>query len=134
MTDRFLMEEPWIERVRQGDFSAIPNPLTWEQTSTLSHLLHGYRTSLSLSLGELRVWANQRAREAARTGTWHGTALELWLCLFYERRRYRHMDEGEPEGRDLQLLNQLCQQLRCTLQTLSPEERVLILDQISACA
>jgi hypothetical protein len=75
----------------------------------------------------LRVWVNERGAEATCTGGWRGTALELWCVLFYERRRYRHGGEGDPNGRDLERLDQLCMTLRSKLQVLRPEEHALLL-------
>lgn len=123
-------EPYWIVRVRHGDFAALPEPFTWEETSEFAHLIHGYRISESLGLGQLRVWANKRINEARRSGQWTGAAIELWLCLFYEHRRYRHMDEGDPEGDELGLLNQLCTQLRAKLQDLDADEHVVITNAI----
>jgi hypothetical protein len=123
-------EPSWIERARRGDFAALPDSFTWDKTSEFAHLIHGYRISESLGLGPLQIWANQRINEARRSGQWTGTALELWLCLFYEHRRYRHMGEGDPEGDELSLLNQLCTQLRKKLQYLDVDEHTAIISAI----
>lgn len=120
-------EPTWITRARRGDFAGLPEPFTWGQTGQFAHLIHGYRISESLGFGPLRIWANQRINEARRSGQWTGTALELWLCLFYEHRRYRHMGEGDPEGNELGLLNQLCKQLRERLQGLSDSDLAAII-------
>lgn len=120
----------WLQRVRRGDFNALPEPFTWDKTGELAHLIHGYRISESLGLGPLRIWANQRINKARRSGQWVGTALELWLCLFYEHRRYRHMGEGDPEGDELKLLNQLCTQLSGKLRDLNADEHAAIISAI----
>lgn len=120
-------DEPWLARTRDGDFSALPDPLLYNQTSRFSHLIDGYRVSDDLGWPMLRAWANERGAEAARIGIWRGTALELWCVLFYERRRYRHAGEGDPTGRNLDFLDQLCATLREQLQTLSRDEHALIL-------
>ncbi len=127
-------EPSWIARARRGDFAALPEPFTWEKTGQFAHLVHGYRVSESLGLGRLRIWANKRISEARQSGQWTGTAMELWLCLFYEHRRYRHMDEGDPEGDELCLLDQLCEQLREKLQRLRAEEHAAIMKAILVCA
>jgi len=126
MSDHNDKEPDWLQRVRRGDFNALPAPFTWNKTGELAHLIHGYRISESLGMGPLRIWANQRINEARRSGQWGGTALELWLCLFYEHRRYRHMGEGDPEGDELRLLNELCRNLRERLQRVDTEERATI--------
>ena len=70
--------------------------------------------------------ANERRDEAEFSGQWRGMALELWCALFFEHRRYRHGGEGDPTGRDLELLNRLCATLRRKLQTMSADEHALI--------
>jgi hypothetical protein len=126
MTVLLLPEERWLARVRQGDFTAIPDPFTYDQTGRFSHLLNGYRVSDDMGWPALRIWANERRDEAEFSGQWRGTALELWCVLFFEHRRYRHGSEGDPTGRDLELLNRLCATLRRKLQTMSADEHALI--------
>lgn len=120
--------EPWLDAVRGGAFSALPSPLLFKQTSWFSYLIDGYLVSGIMGWGLLRVWANERRDEAEFTGRWRGTALELWCCLFFERRRYRHGGDGDPTGPDLELLDRLCATLREKLQRLSAEEYRQILD------
>jgi hypothetical protein len=124
-------QEPWLNAVRAGDFSALPSPFRYKQTSWLSHLINGYQVSDCMAWGLLRVWANERRDEAESLGQWRGTSLELWCCLFFERRRYRHGGEGDPTGPDLELLDRLCVTLREKLQRLSTDERKLILHFIA---
>jgi len=120
----------WLDRVRVGDFAAIPHAPTWLQSARLAHLLNGYAASRALGLGDLHGWANERADEAARTGSWRGSAIELWLCLFYEHRRWRHFGE-EPEGGERKLIARLERQLRSQIQVIGCEERATILVQIA---
>lgn len=133
MRDSAGHEVVWLDRVRAGDFAAMPEAFSWEASGALAHLLHGYDVSSALGLGELAFWANERADEAAMAGSWRGTAIELWLGLFYEHRRYRHFG-FEPAGADRDLINRLWQQLRDQLQVIGDEERITILVQIAASA
>jgi hypothetical protein len=126
-------EAAWLDRVRAGKFSAMPEAFTWEDSGAFAHLLHGYDVSSALDLGELAFWANERADEAAMAGSWRGKAIELWLGLFYEHRRYRHFG-FEPVGSDRDLIIRLWQQLRSQLQDIGDEERATILAQIAASA
>nr|WP_047573951.1 hypothetical protein [Methylobacterium sp. ZNC0032] len=126
-------DDDWLDRVRRGDFAAIPLDLTWLQSARLAYLLNGYDTSRTLGLGDLQGWANERADEAARTSSWSSSAIELWLCLFYEHRRWRHFG-CEPEGEDRELIGSLWQQLRDELQVIGEDERATILAQIAASA
>lgn len=133
MSQHGLDEAPWLAQVRRGEFSAMPQPFPWQGSGAFAHLLHGYDVSLSLGLGELAGWANERLAEAEATGTWPGSAIELWLCLFYEHRRYRHFGH-DPSGPDLDLLNRLCRQLRDQLQQVGQRERATILRHIALSA
>ena len=59
-------------------------------------------------------------------GVWRGTARELWLCLFFEHRRWRHFGEY-PKGNDLKLLDDLCRVLREQLLLVQGDERAELL-------
>lgn len=131
MSDDASDEAAWLDRVRAGEFSAMPEAFTWEDSAAFAHLLHGYDVSSALDLGELAFWANERAGEAAMTGAWRGSTVELWLGLFFEHRRFRHFG-FEPAGADRKLIVRLWQQLRSQLQVIGDDERTTILAQIAA--
>lgn len=133
MSDSAGNEPAWLDRVRAGDFSTMPEAFTWEASAAFAHLLHGYDVSSALSLGELAFWANERADEAAMMGSWRGSVIELWLGLFFEHRRFRHFG-FEPAGADRKLIVRLWQQLRSQLQVIGDDERTTILAQIAASA
>lgn len=132
MRDGAGHEPAWLDRIRAGDFSAMPEAFTWGDSAAFAHLLH-YDVSVALDLGELAFWANERADEAAMTGSWRGSAIELWLCTFYEHRRFRHFG-FEPVAADRDLVARLWQQLRNQLQVIGEGERATILAQIAASA
>ncbi|MDY8108856.1 hypothetical protein U0C82_06820 [Fulvimarina sp. 2208YS6-2-32] len=115
----------WLPLVRAGIFEALPDPLNWEDTPELAHFIDGYVVSEVAGLGSLRIWANVRAEAANETESWSGTALELWCCLFYEHRRYRHFGE-DPTGQDRYLLHALCSALRRELVGLPTADRAEI--------
>lgn len=102
----------------------------WLQSARLAHLLNGYDTAHALGFGDLHAWANERAEEAACRGSWRGTAIELWLRLFYEHRHWGHFG-SEPESEEPALLNRLCRQLRRQLGTANERERMIVLRRIS---
>jgi len=112
----------WEELVRKGQFDVIPETFCWEKSAAFAHLIDGYAT-MGDSLGSL---ANERLQAAEIKGVWRGTARELWLCLFFEHRRWRHFGES-PSGNDLKLLDDLCIALRQQLLVAHENERVEIL-------
>lgn len=107
--------------------------MSWAQGAHLAQLLYGYDVSTALGLGELAFWANERADEAATAKAWRGTATELWLCLFFEHRRFRHFGFA-PQGEDLVLTDQLCRQLHDQLRAVGERERATIVEQIAISA
>lgn len=124
------LDPNWLDQVRRGDFAAIPQPLDWAQASQLAGLLHCWDVSSALGLGELAFWAEERADEAANAGDWHGSAIELWLSLCFEHRRFRHYGITPSDG-DAILVNQLCRQLRDRLDRINEAERRTIVEQIA---
>jgi hypothetical protein len=104
----------WAGHLLQGDFDAVPDPLVWEDGSMLALMFDGYELSMLLGLGHCGKFANNIHRQANVSGQWSGSAIELWLCIFFEDRRWRHFGES-PEGDDLQELDVLCSAFRRTL-------------------
>jgi hypothetical protein len=114
LTSRPVMNDAaWIEEVRVGAFSSIPERLDEDQVGALAHMIDGYEL---YGGGDISVAADfleaqtQRARECGR---WEGSATELWITLFLEHRR-RHF-AGELDQPDDRLFSLLEQQLRDAL-------------------
>jgi hypothetical protein len=89
----------WLEKVRQGEFSAIPEEFSWKVAELLALILDGYKIAEKLGF-ELGSFHKAMHEQAVSTGRWEGSALDLWLCLFFEQRRYRHWG-WTPQGEDL---------------------------------
>ena len=106
--------ERWVERFVAGDVQAMPEDFGWATSARFAHLIDGYALAPKMGLGELGAFANGRADRARETGTWEGSAVELWLCLFFEHRRARHSGY-DPEGDALASLDALCRALRAAL-------------------
>lgn len=124
-------DDEWLDRVRCGDFTTIPEHMTWLQSARLAHLLHCYRVSEAIGFGDLNFWADERAEEAAMTGEWRGGATDLLLCLGFEHRRFRHFG-FEPAGDDRLFIDQLEQALRRKLLAVGEPERELLVAQFRA--
>ncbi|WP_162559759.1 hypothetical protein [Methylobacterium radiodurans] len=118
------VKEGWIDAVQGGRFDAIPNPFHWNDSIELMDLLDGYEVAREIGITKLSAFANAKLSHAEATGCWPGTALELWLCLFFEHRRARHSGEPEEYAEGPHpVRDALCQSLRDALQRLSDHER-----------
>ena len=106
--------QEWERFALKGDFSRLPQPFLWRDSSRLAHFLDGYREAGGFD--ELSHLAIGKAEEARSTGRWQGSALELWLCLFFEHRAARHTGSDPSNG------DALCDALRHALQVLDPTE------------
>lgn len=132
LLSNFLDREAiWLSAAREGKFAVLPDPFCWDDSYDFAHIINGYEASEYTGRGELAIWANERRSDANCVGTWVGTALELWLCLFYEHRRFRHLG-FDPIGGDLLILNSLCQNLRQSLQNIDSSEIDLIMRLVKA--
>lgn len=106
----------WERLALKGDFSAMPKPFAWGQSDRFSHFLNGYDVAGGMdSLAEL---ANGMSSKACETGKWEGSAIDLWLCLFFKHRAYRQMGSEDSDP----MLDALCETLRQRLSRLPPEE------------
>jgi hypothetical protein len=114
----------WTERVRLGDFSAIPVPFAWDQSAEFAHLIDGYDLT-----GSVEACFRIRERvlpEVQATGWSTASPIDLWIALFMEHRGCRHTGY-EPKGERKVALDQLCECLRVQLVTLGPDQRAGIL-------
>lgn len=112
----------WVELIKIGQFDAIPASFSWQTSAEFAHLIDGYAI-MGDALGTL---ANEHLQAAERQGVWCGTSRELWLCLFFEHRRWRHFGEL-PSGNDLKILDDLCDALRQQLLLAHEDERAELL-------
>jgi hypothetical protein len=96
--------------------------LRWENSANFAHLIDGYRLCFEAGLGDPFQFAERKLSEAKETGIWSGSALELWVAVFLEHRRWRFAG-WEPEGEQAKLLDALCQRLVAALATVSANER-----------
>lgn len=88
--------------------AAIPLELNWLGSERIAHQINGYELSPQLGLGEVAALANGIADQVIAGGEFPDSFEVLWLCLFYEHRRWRHFGT-EPESEDRHYLDRLCQ-------------------------
>ena len=116
----------WVELIKIGQFDAIPASFSWQTSAEFAHLIDGY----AIMGDDLGTLANERLQAAEKQGVWRGTSRELWLCLFFEHRRWRHFGEP-PSGNDLKLLDDLCGALRQQLLLTHEDERTELLNLLA---
>jgi hypothetical protein len=109
---------PFWDAVTRGDFGALPENATWDEINPFALLISGYEEAERHGLGDCGEFANARLEAYRDTGEWRGNALELWCCLFFEQRRWRHFGH-EPQGEDFGAILALYQALRRALTSMS---------------
>jgi 23S rRNA G2445 N2-methylase RlmL len=126
--DRFQVKpRPEIAAALEGDFSPLPDPptATWDDLQHLALTVDGYAMARALGMGDCGDLANRALAEFRQSGRWMGGAAELWCCLFFEQRRWRHFGSA-PEGAAWEEIKALYSALRAELQkdtsNLSQEE------------
>jgi hypothetical protein len=113
----------WLDKVRAGDFSAIPVPFTWALSAKFAHLVDGYELTGSVEACfriRSRVLREFRARGRSTS------PLDLWIALFMEDRGCRHSG-CQPDREERVILDQLSECLRIKLVELTPGQRAGIL-------
>jgi len=110
--------KPWLAKVYAGDFAEMPLRITEGEFFELHSAIDGYRIAEEFGYGDLSGLADlswRMVRQFEETGRWSGSALELWLCLFFQCRAARHSDGSLDEG----MWRSLYQALRVALQNLT---------------
>jgi hypothetical protein len=119
-----MRKQHWSDRVRGGDFSAIPIPFTGNQSAEFSHRIDG--DDLTDSLGACRRIRERVLEEIRSTGRSTASPLEIWVALFFEHRGCRHSG-CQPDDEEPACLDVLCERLRVQLLSLTPDQRAGIL-------
>lgn len=89
---------------------AIPAELEWARSSDIARSINGYELAPHLGLGDVGDFANSVAEQVRMGRPLPASLEELWLCLFFEHRRWHHFGY-EPEGEDRRFLERLCRAL-----------------------
>ena len=117
----------WVSDVRRGEWRRIPDNLTYYDSVPLAYLINGYEISKRLGADHAsdlcyRAWG----RYDAVSQMWSGSAVQLWVTLFYVHRADHfsaHFVPVDPPA-DYQLrdpypprpeLDALCRALRAAL-------------------
>ncbi len=110
------MEAPpdWLPSVWDGRFESLPERLEPEEMLLFAHLVNGYELAQEAGLGDLQDVSYRVTQRAKRTGSWEGSALELWLVIFGEHRCARQ--DGHT-GEDQELLKGAYSALRSRLKS-----------------
>ena len=87
---------------------------SFEESIHFAHLVDGYRLLKQMGCGDYDAWLTSRRRGAETTGSWTGTAAELWTALFLEHRHWRFAGI-DPAPAQAIVLNRLAQQLQDAL-------------------
>jgi hypothetical protein len=125
-----LNQDAWLDLVKAGDFSAIPNPFTWRQSLLFSQAIGNmYRHAKALGLPKPIDLYEERLEEAKREGRWRGTSVELWTVLWHSH-RLTLIALGLPTCEDHPYLDQLCTQLRDQLQSVCPDQKAILMTLI----
>ena len=107
--------DPWLHRVREGRFAAIPQDCDWESSGDLARLIDGHTLLEQTRSCDPSIFADEVLSVATQTGRWPGGPRDLWIALFLEHRRWRLADPHEPDAAQRALLDTLVHQLRETL-------------------
>ena len=118
-----MADETWTDRVRAGDFSALPLPLTWAKSYDLARMIDGYAVAEAAGIADLAEFAYQTRQRAGTLGEWVATATELWCILFIEHRAARFARDAFDAD---PLLDSLCLTLRFALQIVPDHERTAL--------
>jgi hypothetical protein len=111
---------PWTERIRAGDFSAIPADFSWSTSAKFAHLIDGY--ALAGGFEPVAALYHRIMEWLETTEHWQASATDLWVAMFGAHRAYRHFGYG-PDFADQLLLDELCKMLRSGLQNIGDDER-----------
>jgi hypothetical protein len=116
-------KQPWLARVRQGEWAAIPEDLKWWDSIGLGYLIDGWRLWEELGRGSserCQRFVAIALRDGRASGRWEGDAIDLWILLFA---RHRFGQSGDyPSERELPGLDLLCRTLRARLTDLKSRQ------------
>ena len=75
----------WVASVASGDWSAIPQPLGYSESTSLIYLIDGYKLAERLKC-ELSLVTQRALAYYRENGRWQEEASTLWMVLFFQHR------------------------------------------------
>jgi hypothetical protein len=105
----------WADRLREGYLDSIPADVRWDSSHHLATLIDGYGLAEAAGCGDPHEFEWRQLTFAETHGHWRGDAVDLWVTLYLEQRRWYYSSPFESDGRQKALLDVLCAQLRFLL-------------------
>ncbi|MDP3675447.1 MAG: hypothetical protein Q8R44_10180 [Novosphingobium sp.] len=102
----------WADRLREGYLDSIPADIRWDNSHHLATLIDGYGLAKAAGCGDPQDFEWRQLTFAEKHGHWRGDAVDLWVTLYLEQRRWYYSSPFGPDGRQEALLDVLCAQLR----------------------
>jgi|GEM_PF-2875667 len=75
-----------IRSAAKANFSALPENPNWKEVLCLGVMIDGYEVASAITDEHIQNFHAAKEREFQKTGKWSGSALELWVVLFYYNR------------------------------------------------
>ncbi len=101
----------WLGQVALGHWGAVPADLAYNDSAVFAHMLNGYAMAERLGFDDASEVARSAQASFFESGIWTGSAVELWITLFFQHRsdRFTMMaDEPQPCPE----FDELCRELR----------------------
>ena len=119
--------QPWIKKVRAGQFAAIPTNMNFAEASELALVLDGY--ALTGGFTECMKITNRITFEMRMSGGTTASALDRWIALFGQQRGYCFSGYA-AEGQSLHEFGLLAKALRAALLKLKPSQKAGIMSAL----
>lgn len=85
--DRTVLKRHLSDREQLSDLGRLAEGLSWDRSAPLAYMIDGYVLADTIGISDPQAFSDRMRTKAEKEGVWSGTALELWLALFFEHRR-----------------------------------------------
>lgn len=83
------IDAKWLADAKAGDFSTMPVPFKWKRSARFAHIIDGYAIAGG-GVERCQEIAGRVIERGPEKDDRTASALELWVALFTEHRRWRH--------------------------------------------